>query len=929
MNIRRVIPVLLILAAPAAMLYPLWSNPVSAGEDDVVFYYPLRKMLGAAIAQGQWPLTNPLEATGGPLIADPQAAAMHPATWLFAIMAPKQAYTLSIFLAFIAAGGGMYLYLRRLGLIRTASTFGAMVFMFCGFMVGHRVHLSVIHAAAMLPWILWCIELLRKRAPASATSDGAAGPGDASRPAQAFVVLTAALFLAVAAGHWPTLIHMAIICLPYALLRARPLGKALAVCVGAAALASVMAGPQILATANLLAGTTRQKVGFGTAGENSFFPLSAILALYPMLMGTRTPNLYSQTWWGPWHLCESLGYVGLVTLALAGATAWKFYRKKPKPSRGASVAANAAATAPVTSRDAQASGAVAVDLRDPSHVGLVRAWTWISVGAFIWMLGYYLPTYKLIHMMPILGMVRCPARMLLAIDVALAAMSALAIHYAVGHPFARTIGRTIRRMTLLVLPATMLAALGGWAIVAYWPHSAVEWGYFFTGTQSDAQAAFTPRNMAIWVPLAMTAAAMLSVPIWLRQPGKRAVLPVALVLLDLFFITRFVDVPAANVRPQDPDTSPAAAWLKANAPPAGSYRIFTVGDGYHERASELLRPKTCQSMGFASIGSYGPFQSPAHAQLLGLSITGYCRDWPELLRENYLLSLYNVRYVITADPAVRELLDGVSITDRPPPDGPNLLIGSLSLGEAWEHKHQTKSGSVSTYLFVTPVMWRPSEAVHTVEMSPDTVYRISLDARGPEGGAANHLRAEVADVFSENLHWDRTGLSIRPEEIGTDWRHFEWTFKTPSYCSGPKYFWIHTLSERPIEVRNVSLRPSHFEVPVDPRGVLPGGAKVYKFRAELPPLNDGDAPVAIYENLLSAGDVQFRARDKSTPEYIEWLKWEYPQGDLAAPHDPPDVSLGASAQFSRHIKMMTVPAAAIFLVTGVVLLRPSRRRSTP
>jgi hypothetical protein len=404
---------------------------------------------------------------------------------------------------------------------------------------------------------------------------------------------------------------------------------------------------------------------------------------------------------------------------------------------------------------------------------------------------------------------------------------------------------------------------------------------------------------------------------------------VAVVLLDLFFITRFVDVPAADFRPQDPDTSPAAAWLKANAPAAGSYRIFTVGAGYHERASELLRPKTCHSMGFASIGSYGPFQSPAHAQLLGLSTTGYCRDWPELLRENYLLSLYNVRYIITADPAVRELLDGVTIAGaRPPPDGPNLLTGSLSLGEAWEHKHQTKSGSVSTYLFVTPVMWRPSEAVQTVEMSPDTVYRISLDARGPEGGAANHLRAEVADVFSENLHWDRTGLSIRPEETGTDWRHFEWTFKTPSYCSGPKSFYIRTLSERPIEVRNVSLRPSHFEVPVDPRGVLTAGAKVYKFRAELPPLNDGDAPVVIYENLLCNGPVPPLDKSRSTPEYIEWLKWEYPQGDLAAPHDPPDISLGASTQFSRLVKLMTLPAAAVFLMT-ILLLRPFRRRSTP
>ncbi len=62
----------------------------------------------------------------------------------------------------------------------------------------------------------------------------------------------------------------------------------------------------------------------------------------------------------------------------------------------------------------------------PTH-RLTRIWTWILIGAGLWALGYYLPTYRLIHMVPILGSVRCPARMLLIIDFALVVLASVGI----------------------------------------------------------------------------------------------------------------------------------------------------------------------------------------------------------------------------------------------------------------------------------------------------------------------------------------------------------------------------------------------------------------------------------------------------------------------------------------------------------------------
>ena len=125
---------LLIALAPMAMLYPLWSNPVSAGEDDAVYYYPLRKMVGQALARWEWPISDSLTAGGAAVLADPQSAVFFPATWLFAIMPAKLAYSLSIFAAFGVAGLGAWVYLRRLGLVKPAACLGALAFMFCGFL---------------------------------------------------------------------------------------------------------------------------------------------------------------------------------------------------------------------------------------------------------------------------------------------------------------------------------------------------------------------------------------------------------------------------------------------------------------------------------------------------------------------------------------------------------------------------------------------------------------------------------------------------------------------------------------------------------------------------------------------------------------------------------------------------------------------------
>jgi len=900
-NKAKLIPAVFIALAPMVLLYPIWQNPVSAGEDDVIFYYPLRKMVGQALRQGRLPLHNPLEATGMALMADPQSAVMYPPTWLFAVLEPKLAYSLSIFLAFSLAGGGGYLYLRRLGLARQASTFGAAAFMFCGFMVGHRVHLGMIHTACWLPWILWRVEKLREM---KATRRAAA---------RAFCWTAAIAYLAITAGHWPTLIQMSVVCLAYFFLRARPLVGSLAVAGLALVVACMLAGPQIAMSAELLARTTRQRIGYATAGENSFFPAAAVLALFPMIMGTRTPNFYPQKWWGPWHQCEMLGYVGLITLVLAAAGVWKLCRRQ-----GSS---------------AESSPSVG-DGPDPSrclsrHGNIFRVWVWIAAGAFVWMLGYYLPTYRLIHMLPVLGVVRCPGRMMLALDLALATMAAVALDRLMDRGQAGgtlPAAKTCRRVAAIWLPLAMLAVLvimtaAGKGLGRIWPDRIP----FFVGGAKDMALAVTLANPAVWVPLAVAVATGVAVRYWLKSRTARAWLLVGLLLGDLATVACFVDFPPANRTAADPDDSPAARWLEANGPAGGTYRVWSLGESYYDRPDELLLPKTCQAMGLASLASYGPFQSPDHAHLLGLRIFGNSRDWARLIRTNYLLSLYNVRYVLAAEAKFRSVIESVSIPENPPaPPGPEILTGKWSV-------HQAELDGRIIRLR-TPVLWRLSSASQPVNVEPGRIYRISLDARGPDGGAANFLRAEVFQIEpgGRRVQSDQLGLTAYSEQIVPQWRHFEWTFKMPDQFAGRAAFRVFTMSERPIEVRNVSLRPSRWETPFDLTGQLPPGRSVYVKRAELPSRTPGKPAVAIYENLLCLDDtvVSFRRMDNNE---IERLKWS-PEISLGHPPAAADVSVrvGTSGQRALVLASLSVTAAGAYIIglalAGLMPHKPSACR---
>ncbi|HSW44013.1 MAG TPA: hypothetical protein VLM89_00390, partial [Phycisphaerae bacterium] len=104
---------LLLIALPALILAGAWRlGGVSALEDDLIYYQPVRQYIGERLRAGELALWNPWVAMGTSVAADPQAGLWYPPTHLFAFLPPNWAYPVTLVLHFALAGGGMYRFLR-------------------------------------------------------------------------------------------------------------------------------------------------------------------------------------------------------------------------------------------------------------------------------------------------------------------------------------------------------------------------------------------------------------------------------------------------------------------------------------------------------------------------------------------------------------------------------------------------------------------------------------------------------------------------------------------------------------------------------------------------------------------------------------------------------------------------------------------------
>ncbi|MBI3947493.1 MAG: hypothetical protein HY321_16340 [Armatimonadetes bacterium] len=144
---------------PPTEAMPPW-NALSA--DSVLQYLPWRHFARESLRAGFLPLWNPHQLCGTPLIANYQSAVFYLLNVLFWVLPAARAFGVSALLHLFLAGAFLYLYLRGRGLGRAPSLLGGIAFELSGFTVAWLELPTAVNVMVWLPLALHLYERSRE-----------------------------------------------------------------------------------------------------------------------------------------------------------------------------------------------------------------------------------------------------------------------------------------------------------------------------------------------------------------------------------------------------------------------------------------------------------------------------------------------------------------------------------------------------------------------------------------------------------------------------------------------------------------------------------------------------------------------------------------------------------------------------------------------
>jgi hypothetical protein len=279
------------------------KNPLLADIPSLI--YPLREYSVEVMKSGEFPLWNPLQFGGYPLLAVFQSAVLYPLNIIYFFIQTPIAWSIQIMLQPLLAAVFTYLFLRNLNLSKIASLLGGVVFAFSGFNVIWMEYNVHGHVAAFIPLVFLLIDKYIKSV-------------------NPFLLTLLSITIAVQlfAGYPQVTIYTLFFSIFWILMRigAKDLLKRktdiiyltvfLVLGVGLAALL-LIPGYELL--------TLSQRTGEGVSGGESvaFLPYSQIINLLaPDFFGNPTTGNY----WGQGNYTNVAVYAGVITFVLASFT---------------------------------------------------------------------------------------------------------------------------------------------------------------------------------------------------------------------------------------------------------------------------------------------------------------------------------------------------------------------------------------------------------------------------------------------------------------------------------------------------------------------------------------------------------------------------------------------------------------------------------
>lgn len=768
---RRVIVPLLIALSPAVILAGAWRlGGASALEDDLIYYLPVRAYIGERIRAGEFPLWNPLVQMGTSIAADPQAGLWYPPTALFALLPPLVAYPVTIWLHFVLAGAGMYRLLRAQRRDWTAALLGAIAFEFCGFLVAHRAHLTILESAAWLPWIFlgWQRFARTGRYRHFALASLALGMQMLVQHVQV-TIITCTLLTG----------YLMVVLLPARrrLLWTYPLGMLLGLAIGAI---------QLLPTWYAFAESARAAAAYTLFVENSWVPMSSAMLLFPMLFGSRTPNLWDQPWWGLSHFCEQNAYGSIPVLMLAVASAvLLFHRNRYRRE--------------------------------------VAFWWSAGVAALILALGEFTPASEWLFHVPLYRNLRVPARWILVWSAALPILASATVDAVIrGRRASHTISRGVKASAWVVIPLAALICLGGLFVAAARIKTleqafAGQWraDEILAGLAASARM----TNPAIWWPILLMLLTAAVVVWWLKQASRRRTwVLISIMLIDLAGVAAFVDVDVGTYTRSDlAGPPPLARAIREMKPDPGHRLLVPRVHADYDRPLEVLWPQSNLMHGISTVNGYGPLLPERHRIQFRFMPWGSSEGMLQLLRDPMLLRRMGVRFIAVRTEEEVRLLRLAAAGGRP--------------SAARQVIHET----------VKTVMVEPGEGLlWPIRLDAPGLYRLEFDAEPvPEASSRWFIRLE--DAEHREIGWTRTMV---PADLAGGSRRITFLFDV-DVAAGPALVRLksersaalyagNALFERIADLPAPDLRAGDGLGPFVHRGNVPGGITLYELPGACP-----------------------------------------------------------------------------------------------
>jgi len=153
---RALLPLLGLVCGLGLLLYcyrmVLFADEQFAFRDTSHFYYPLHLRVQQEWAARRWPLWDPGQNGGMPLLGYPMAAVLYPGKVVYAVLPFPWANRLYVLAHTVVAFAGMWALARGLGISAVGSGLGALSYAFGAPVLFQYCNVIYLVGAAWLPW---------------------------------------------------------------------------------------------------------------------------------------------------------------------------------------------------------------------------------------------------------------------------------------------------------------------------------------------------------------------------------------------------------------------------------------------------------------------------------------------------------------------------------------------------------------------------------------------------------------------------------------------------------------------------------------------------------------------------------------------------------------------------------------------------------